>query len=122
MSYQVNWEVQDLPMRALVPGLLMQPLLENAIYHGVEPRPAGGIVTVSGALEGEMIGLTVRNPLPDAGAESQAGNGIALANIRERMALLYPGRSSVEASRVGDEYIVRLRFPYREDPQRSSSL
>ena len=118
----VIWDVTDLPMRALVPGLLMQPLLENAIYHGIEPRPAGGIVTVSGALDGDIIGLTVRNPLPEAGEEVHSGNRIALDNIRERMELLYPGRSSVEASRIGDEYIVRLRFPYVEDDERTSSL
>ncbi|MDE2220635.1 MAG: sensor histidine kinase [Gammaproteobacteria bacterium] len=118
----VIWDVTDLPMRALVPGLLMQPLLENAIYHGIEPRPAGGIVTVSGALDGDIIGLTVRNPLPEAGEEAHSGNRIALDNIRERMELLYPGRSSVEASRIGDEYIVRLRFPYVEEESRNSSL
>jgi two-component system, LytTR family, sensor histidine kinase AlgZ len=118
----VIWDVTDLPMRAMVPGLLMQPLLENAIYHGIEPRPAGGIVTVSGALDGDIIGLTVRNPLPEAGEEAHSGNRIALDNIRERMELLYPGRSSVEASRIGDEYIVRLRFPYIEDSARISSL
>jgi two-component system sensor histidine kinase AlgZ len=118
----VIWDVTDLPMRAMVPGLLMQPLLENAIFHGIEPRPAGGIVTVSGALDGDTIGLTVRNPLPDAGGEAHSGNRIALDNIRERMELLYPGRSSVEANRIGDEYIVRLRFPYVEDGERTSSL
>jgi len=118
----VIWDVADLPMRAMVPGLLMQPLLENAIYHGIEPRPAGGIVTISGALEGGIIGLTVRNPLPAEGDSVHTGNRIALANIRERMELLYPGRSSVEASRIGDEYIVRLRFPCVEDSTRISSL
>jgi len=119
---QVIWDVADLPMRAMVPGLLMQPLLENAIYHGVEPRPAGGTVTVSGTHDGELIELTVRNPLPDAGNAAHSGNRVALENIRERMNLIYPGRSSVEANRVGDEYIVRLRFPHIEDSQRSSSL
>jgi two-component system sensor histidine kinase AlgZ len=119
---QVIWDVTDLPMRALVPGLLMQPLLENAIFHGVEPRPAGGIVTVSGALDGDMIGLTVRNPLPDAGDTLHSGNRVALANIRERMELLYPGRSSVEAERQGDEYVVRLRFPYMQDAAHRSGL
>ena len=118
----VIWDVADLPMRALVPGLLMQPLLENAIYHGIEPRPTGGIVTVSGTLDGDIIGLTVRNPLPETGEAAHTGNRIALENIRERMELIYPGRSSVEANRVGDEYIVRLRFPYLEDVERSSSL
>jgi len=119
---QVVWDVADLPMRALVPGLLMQPLLENAIYHGVEPRAAGGIVTVSGALDGDTIGLTVRNPLPEAGDAAHSGNRIALANIRERLELLYPGRSSVEANRLGDEYIVRLRFPYVQDTARPLAL
>ncbi len=118
----VIWDVTDLPMRALVPGLLLQPLLENAIYHGIEPRPTGGTVIVSGALDDDIIGLTVKNPLPEAGEEAHSGNRIALDNIRERMELLYPGRSSVEASRIGDEYIVRLRFPYVEDATRISSL
>jgi len=118
----VIWDVTDLPMRAMVPGLLMQPLLENAIFHGIEPRAAGGIVTISGALDGGIIGLTVRNPLPEEGDSVHAGNRIALANIRERMELLYPGRSSVEATRIGDEYIVRLHFPYVEDSTRTSSL
>jgi two-component system sensor histidine kinase AlgZ len=108
---RVVWDVAGLPMRALVPGLLMQPLLENAIYHGIEPRPEGGVVTVSGAREGEVLHLLVRNPLPTAGDEAQSGNRVALANIRERLELLYPGRSSVEARREGDEYLVRLHFP-----------
>jgi two-component system sensor histidine kinase AlgZ len=108
---RVVWDVADLPMRAQVPGLLMQPLLENAIYHGIEPRPEGGVVTVSGAREGEVLHLLVRNPLPSAGEEASTGNRVALANIRERLELLYPGRSSVEAGREGDEYLVRLHFP-----------
>jgi two-component system, LytTR family, sensor histidine kinase AlgZ len=118
----VIWDVAELPMRALVPGLLMQPLLENAIYHGIEPRPTGGTVTVSGSQDGDLIELTVRNPLPEAGGETHAGNRVALDNIRERMDLIYPGRSSVEAHRIGDEYLVRLRFPYIEDTERSLSL
>jgi two-component system sensor histidine kinase AlgZ len=108
---RVVWDVAELPMRAQVPGLLMQPLLENAIYHGVEPRPEGGVVTVSGAREGDLLHLLVRNPLPAAGEEAHTGNRVALANIRERLELLYPGRSSVEAGREGDEYLVRLHFP-----------
>jgi two-component system sensor histidine kinase AlgZ len=111
----VTWDVAQLPMRAMVPGLLMQPLLENAIYHGIEPRPEGGMVTVSGAREGGQLNLSVRNPLPAEGSEVHSGNRVALANIQERLELLYPGRSSVEAGRVGDEYIVRLHFPCVED-------
>ena len=119
---RVVWDVTELPMRAQVPGLLMQPLLENAIYHGIEPRPEGGIVTVSGSLEDGIITLKVRNPLPAAGEAAHSGNRIALDNIRERLELIHPGRSTVEAQRVGDEYIVQLRFPHIEDEARSSSL
>lgn len=118
----VIWDVAELPMRALVPGLLMQPLLENAIYHGIEPRPNGGVVTISGSLDGDIIGLMVRNPLPESGEAAHSGNRVALENIRERMDLIYPGRSSVEAGRVGDEYVVHLRFPHFEDAERSLSL
>ena len=119
---RVIWDVTELPMRVQVPGLLMQPLLENAIYHGIEPRPEGGVVTVSGSLDDGLIALTVRNPLPATGDAAHSGNRIALDNIRERLELIHPGRSTVEAQRVGDEYIVRLRFPHIEDPARSSSL
>ena len=117
---QVVWEVADLPPAAEVPSLLIQPLLENAIHHGIEPRAGGGIVSVSGVLDGDTIGITVRNPLPEDGGVHHAGNRIALANIRERMQLMYPGRASIDADRAGDEYIVRLRFPYIADATRAA--
>jgi len=107
----VRWQVQELPMRAQVPSLMMQPLLENAIYHGVEPRREGGTVEVRGRVDGEMIELSVSNPLPEAGHVGHAGNGIALDNIRERLQLLYAGRASVEAGPDGAAWVVRLRFP-----------
>jgi len=119
---RVVWDVTELPMRAQVPGLMMQPLLENAIYHGIEPLPDGGVVTVAGTLDDGVIGLTVRNPLPASGHAAPTGNRMALENIRERMELIYPGRSSVEAGRVGDEYVVRLRFPCVIDATRVSGL
>ncbi len=108
---QVVWQVGDLPLNAEVPSLLLQPLLENAIHHGIEPRPDGGVITVSGVLDLDIIGITVRNPLPAASEPAREGHRLALANIRERMELMYAGRARVEAARQGDEYVVRLRFP-----------
>jgi two-component system sensor histidine kinase AlgZ len=108
---KVIWEVADLPATAEVPSLLLQPLLENAIHHGIEPRPGGGVVTVSGVLDADLIGITVRNPLPEASEPAREGHRLALANIRERMELMYAGRARVETGRQGDEYVVRLRFP-----------
>jgi len=114
---KVRWEVQDLPMRALVPALTVQPLLENAIGHGVEHLADGGEVVVEGSgIEG-MILLRVRNPMPfdsQKRGESRAGHGIALDNIRERLELLFGARAEVRAGREGDEFVVQLRFPQTE--------
>ena len=90
----VTWDVGALPMRAFVPGLTVQPLLENAIYHGIEPLEHGGTVTVSGRVVGGEVEIVVSNPLrrtPRAG-EQRSGNRLALDNIRQRLELAYGGR------------------------------
>jgi two-component system sensor histidine kinase AlgZ len=109
---RVDWKVDSLPSDALVPGLTLQPLLENAIYHGVEPRPDGGVVKVTGEFNKGMITVVVRNPLPAANLTMRDGNRLALANIKERMELMYGERATVKAGRFDEEYIVTLRFPY----------
>jgi two-component system sensor histidine kinase AlgZ len=111
---RVDWNISPLPKLALVPGLLLQPLLENAIYHGVEPRPDGGVVTVTGEISGGLITIVVRNPVQHERESEREGNRLALANIRERLALMYGERALVKAGRFGDEYIVTLRFPHVE--------
>jgi two-component system sensor histidine kinase AlgZ len=108
---KVDWNLAALPQDAIVPSLVIQPLLENAIYHGIEPRPDGGTVTVNGELHGDLITVVVRNPMP-AGAVVRDGNRLALANIRERLQLVYGSRATIKAGRFDDEYIVTLRFPY----------
>lgn len=107
----VHWNVHGLPPDAQVPGLILQPLLENAIYHGIEPRPQGGTVTITGERTAELISVVVRNPVDERQAERE-GNRVALANTRERLALLYGERALVKAGRFEEEYIVTLRFPY----------
>ncbi len=108
---QVRWDVDRLPPDARVPGLLLQPLIENAIYHGIEPRPEGGTVSIVGELAGELITIVVRNPTAARQSERE-GHGVALANIRERLALLYGELALVKAGRFDEEYIVTLRFPH----------
>ena len=108
---RVDWRTGALPRDAMVPSLLIQPLLENAIYHGIEPRRDGGTVTVQGEFAHGLITLVVRNPMPE-GAVVRDGNRLALANIRERLTLMYDERATIKAGRFDDEYIVTLRFPY----------
>ena len=92
---------------------MIQPLLENAIYHGIEPRPDGGRVTISGELSSGLITIVVRNPL-GAGPQQRDGNRLALANIRERLTLLYGERALMKSGVFDGEYIVTLRFPLIE--------
>ena len=110
---RVDWKIDSLPRKALVPGLMLQPLLENAIYHGIEPQPGGGTVTVTGEMSGGLITVVVRNPVGDYESERE-GNRLALANIRERLGLLYGERGLVKSGRFDNEYIVTLRFPHVE--------
>jgi two-component system sensor histidine kinase AlgZ len=114
---RVEWKIDSLPRNALVPGLMLQPLLENAIYHGIEPQPQGGVVTVTGELASGLITIVVRNPVGDHQNERE-GNRLALANIRERLGLLYGERGLVKSGRFDAEYIVTLRFPHVEDLQK----
>lgn len=112
----VEWRIASLPLRARIPALSVQPLLENAIYHGIEQLPGGGTVLVEGHYDGAagLIELAIENPLADAAPERSAhreGNRIALDNLRQRFALAWGPRASVEAGPSGDRYRVVLRFP-----------
>jgi len=108
---RVRWDVQDLPMRAMIPALTVQPLLENAIGHGVEQLDGGGEVIVEGSSTDGIVTLRVRNPLPPEPGSARPGHGIALDNIRERLTLLFGAKAAVTAGPEGNEYVVQLRFP-----------
>jgi two-component system sensor histidine kinase AlgZ len=109
---RVDWRLDALPDDAPVPGMFLQPLLENAIYHGIERLPGGGTVTIAGSSDGATTEIRIENPLPSLAAGSvRPGNRIALANLRERLALLYAGAASLETEEEADRFVVRLRFP-----------
>ena len=113
---KVRWDVAELPMRAFVPGLTVQPLLENAIYHGIEPLDRGGTVTVSGRVADGRVEIVVSNPVAPPRAESaeRAGNRLALENIRQRLALAFDEAATLAFAQPDGEYRVTIRFPYRE--------
>jgi two-component system sensor histidine kinase AlgZ len=110
---RVTWEVDTLPMDAQVPCLIVQPLLENAVYHGIEMLAQGGHVHIKGRCAEQMIELEVRNPIPlAAGYGEREGNRMALENIRQRLELAWPGRARVETQQGDGEFCARLIFPY----------
>lgn len=112
----VRWQLGDLPMRARLPNLTIQPLLENAIYHGIELLPDGGDVVVNGRRDGKSLEISIANPVADGKAREKIGNKMAMSNIRQRFQLAYGSRGSVEVDDSGDRFVVTLRFPANEEP------
>ena len=109
---QVEWDVLGMPGDALVPQLLLQPLVENAIYHGIEPGMEPGTVQIRIARDKDQVRLLLANPYhPDY--QHRAGNRMALANIRERLALHFDVEASMATEVVGDKFEIRIVLPYR---------
>ena len=111
---QVSWDIEDLPMRALIPSLTIQPLLENAIYHGIEQLPDGGEVSVTGKRDGADLVISMSNPVVSGSERSKQGNRMAMSNIRQRFELAYGNRATVAVADEEDRYTVSLRFPHEE--------
>jgi two-component system sensor histidine kinase AlgZ len=107
----VDWDVARLPADALIPPLVLQPLLENAVYHGIEPRSEPGTISIRIGLEGERMHLVLRNPYRPDGSH-HAGNRMALANIRERLALHFDAEAGIKTVATVDTYEVRIVIPY----------
>lgn len=107
----VQWHVDGLPLDARLPGLTIQPLLENAIYHGIERMTAPGAVIVHGRRESDMLYISVTNPTPGIDVPERPGTRMALDNIRERLTLAFGGRGGLDVEQSGGEYRVTLAFP-----------
>ncbi|MDH3589568.1 MAG: sensor histidine kinase, partial [Gammaproteobacteria bacterium] len=112
---QVDWQTDDLPDRALIPGLSIQPLLENAIYHGIEPLPGGGTVKIRGRVVGKEIFIEIENPITsNSAARRHDGNQMALENVRQRLELAFGDRASLEIESGEKHFVATLRLPAAE--------
>jgi two-component system sensor histidine kinase AlgZ len=107
----VDWQLDEPLPRAAVPALLLQPLVENAVYHGIERIPSGGTVTVSCRRDGRHVLLAVENPVASDRPRREGGSRIGLENVRERLELTFPGEASFAVSDSGGRFRVTLRFP-----------
>lgn len=111
---RVRWNVAELPMRAQIPSLTIQPLLENAIYHGIELLPEGGEVVVTGKRNGDNLEIEMKNPVARDAKRKTSGNNMAFSNIRQRFELAYGSNARVDVTETGDHYSVKLVFPFDE--------
>lgn len=108
----VEWRIDEAPRDALVPPLLLQPLVENAVYHGIEPGLAPGKIEIAIRRERDRLHVQLTNPY-HAEHQHRQGNRMALSNIRERLALHFDVEASLEAGVRDGKYEIDIAMPYR---------
>jgi two-component system sensor histidine kinase AlgZ len=116
---EVVWDVDAVPPDVDVPPLVLQPLLENAVYHGIEPSGEAGTIRIGFTRKDNELRGWLVNPCRADAAESKRGNGMALDNIRERLSLYYDLEARLETRETilpggAREYRVDIVLPYRE--------
>jgi len=107
---RITWRTQTMPPDALVPPLILQPLVENAVYHGIEPIEAGGEIEVDISLIDGQLLMKLKNPY--SGSGKHMGNRMATENIRERLQLHFDAEASMRSEVSDGAYHVTIRMPY----------
>ncbi len=110
---RVQWDIDNCPPDALVPPLMLQPLLENAVYHGIEPMEDPGPIVFRMLAAGRMLVIELSNP-HEARHVHAPGNRMALANIRERLEIYYGLAAYLNAETRDGRYTVRVVVPYQK--------
>ncbi len=108
---QVVWHIDKMPGDALIPPLLIQPLVENAVYHGIEPQREAGEISLNIYRSQDKVHIVVKNPVAE-NTSHHKGNGIALDNIRERLLLHFDLDASLKSEPMGAVYQVHIVLPY----------
>ncbi len=115
---QVEWQVEESLMGALLPSLTLQPLVENAVYHGIQPLAAGGIVHIIGNKSGDRVSLRVSNPIPDHNdfeeKDLPRGNRIALANTIARLRAHFGPDANVETISDGNRFSAEISYSVKK--------
>jgi two-component system sensor histidine kinase AlgZ len=106
---RVRRELDDLPADFPLPRLLLQPLVENAVRHGIQPLREGGEVTLRGHRNGDGVHIEIINPMP--ATPPTAGNGHGLDSVRRRIAYRYGAKAVVQAGPQDDRFVVALQLP-----------
>ena len=110
----VESEIDPDTLDAEVPRLILQPLVENAIKHGVAPRSAPGRISISSRTEGNQLCLTVRDNGPGLSGDARAGlhEGVGLSNTRDRLECLYGSAQGLDFIESGEGLTVEMRLPF----------
>jgi two-component system sensor histidine kinase AlgZ len=106
---QVTWELDPEAGQARVPPLLLQPLVENAVRHGVEPANEGGVIRIRTKVKLGRALVSIANSVPST--PSKPGNGMALRNVRERLRLMHDVAAQFETKLDQDVFRVQIVVP-----------
>ncbi len=109
----VEWLIDEVPPDILIPPLLLQPLIENAVYHGIEPSASGGTITIQVYTKQNEVHLLLKNPYT-VHSRHHNGNNMALKNIKERLTLHFDLEASLKSKQVGDTYQVHITLPNQQ--------
>ena len=110
---QIEWQIDDNLLEVEVPSLCIQPLAENAVYHGIEPIAEGGKIVISALQIDNKLKLSVSNPLlpENQSLTSKPGNQMAQDNIRQRLKLVYDDKGEFAINDTKESYTVSLLIP-----------
>jgi len=110
---QVKWSANNVPRAALIPSLTLQPLIENAVYHGIEPSFAGGTVDIQLWSEQDNLNVMITNPIPEITNQAQhrRGNQLAMNNVKERLDRHFAGQAVLQNYEKLGMYYVKVRMP-----------
>ena len=103
-------EIDEPSLRSLIPPLILQPLIENAVTHGIAPLTGGGTIRLSGKSEAGVLTIRVENPVDPDYVPSKKG-GVGMDNVRRRMAATYGQSGSLQAGRSGETFVAELTAP-----------
>ncbi|MEO7548380.1 MAG: histidine kinase, partial [Ramlibacter sp.] len=106
---RVEWVLDERAGKARVPPLLLQPLVENAVKHGVEPSASGADVKVTTELRGSTVVIKVTNTVPSG--QGERGHGVAQDNVRDRLRLLHDVQGQFKTALKDGVYQVRMVVP-----------
>ncbi|MBP6011900.1 MAG: histidine kinase [Alphaproteobacteria bacterium] len=110
---QVAFEISDDAWDAAVPAMLLQPLVENAVVHGIGKRVSGGSVIFTAAVEGRSLALSLSNDCADHADTVKSGQGLGLQNVRDRLRLLYGDEQTFDAGPHANKFVARIAIPHR---------
>lgn len=112
-----EWRFDNVQDKLRIPALTLQPLLENAIYHGIEPGEDGGKLTILIEWTGNELSIVITNPYHEHKRSHHKGNNMALNNIRERLQAHYGERARLRTQATGNIFTTQISYPFENDEE-----